>query len=276
MSRQITIPPFSVAGTRDGELRLVLPDVAVRRLAIVNVAFWGMPGAAEWVLIDAGIPGTADFIRRAAYRRFGETPPAAIVLTHGHFDHVGALRELAWRWDVPVYAHRDEAPYLEGRQAYPPPQPGAGRGLMAMVSPLYPRGPVDVSGRLELLPDDGSIPPMPGWRWIATPGHSPGHVSLWREADRTLIAGDAVISTRQESAWAVITQRPELHGPPAYFTPDRDRACVSVADLAALAPQTLVTGHGPPLAGGEMRRALERLAADLDAPARTSDLSRRP
>jgi glyoxylase-like metal-dependent hydrolase (beta-lactamase superfamily II) len=71
---------------------------------------------------------------------------------------------------------------------------------MARLSPLYPRGPVNVSGRLRALPADGSVPGMPGWRWVHTPGHTPGHVSLWRESDRTILAGDAFITTRQESA----------------------------------------------------------------------------
>ena len=91
---------------------------------------------------------------------------------------------------------------------------------MAALSPLYPRGPIDVSHRLKKLPADGTIPPLPSWRWIATPGHSPGHVSFWRESDRTLIAGDAFITTSQESAYAVAMQKPELHGPPKYYTQD--------------------------------------------------------
>ena len=76
---------------------------------------------------------------------------------------------------------------------------------MATLSPLFPRGPIDVSERLYALPEDGSVPGMRDWKWIATPGHTDGHISLWRESDRTLISGDAVITTRQESAYAVAT-----------------------------------------------------------------------
>lgn len=124
--------------------------------------------------------------------------------------------------------------------------------------------PIDIGTRLQSLPSDGSVPFLPGWRWIETPGHAPGHVSLWREADRTLIAGDAVITTAQESAYAVTVQRPELHGPPQYFTPDWESARTSVLRLAELEPETLTTGHGQSLSGGEMRNALARLAADFD------------
>ena len=60
-----------------------------------------------------------------------------------------------------------------------PPDPSVGGGLMSPLSPLYPREPVDVSRRLQALPADGSVPAMPGWRWVHTPGHAPG-VSLWR------------------------------------------------------------------------------------------------
>jgi glyoxylase-like metal-dependent hydrolase (beta-lactamase superfamily II) len=105
---------------------------------------------------------------------------------------------------------------------------------------------------------------MPGWRWIATPGHSPGHVSLWREADRTLIAGDAFVTTRQESAYSAIMQTPEIHGPPMYFTPDWVNAAESVRKLAALEPEFVVTGHGMAMKGPDMRRGLHRLADEFE------------
>lgn len=244
----------------------VANDLAYMRLGIVNVAFVGPRDAPDrgWVLIDTGIPGSAEFIVSAAARRFGpDSRPSAIVLTHGHFDHVGALKTLTERWDVPVYAHVRERPYLDGSAAYPAPDPSVGGGLMARLSPLFPRDPIDVTKRFRPLPADGSIPGMAGWRWLHTPGHSPGHVSFWRESDRALIAGDAFISTRQESAYAVAMQVPELHGPPMYFTPDWRSAHRSVEDLAELAPDLAVTGHGPALHGEELRRGLRLLARDF-------------
>ena len=135
---------------------------------------------------------------------------------------------------------------------------------MARLSGLYPRGPIDLGARVQPLPNDGSVPAMPGWRWIHTPGHSPGHVSLFRDDDRTLIAGDAVVTTKQESALAALTYAPELHGPPAYFTPDWSAARMSVERLAALEPERLATGHGPILQGAEMRRGLSELAREFD------------
>ncbi len=270
MAQQIPMSQSDVTGTaqEDGTTE-VAPDLAYLRLAIVNAVFFGVPGARDWVLIDTGIIGMANRIRHAAAERFGaDVPPAAIVLTHGHFDHVGALEELAREWDVPVYAHPLEAPYLDGSASYPPPDPTVGGGLTALLSPLFPRGPVDVRERLRFLPEDGprngNVPPMPGWRWLHTPGHSVGHVSLWREADRALVAGDAFVTTAQESAYAAVTQEPELHGPPKYFTHDWQAARESVRRLAALAPELAVTGHGRAMRGAAMRDALQTLAQDFD------------
>ena len=118
----------------------------------------------------------------------------AIILTHGHFDHVGSVEALAEEWDCPVYAHPLEQAYLDGTASYPPADPWVGGGLVALLSPLFPRSPTNRAPRLRLLPEDGSVPGMPGWQWIYTPGHTPEHVSLWREQDRTLLAGDAVIT----------------------------------------------------------------------------------
>jgi glyoxylase-like metal-dependent hydrolase (beta-lactamase superfamily II) len=140
--------------------------------------------------------------------------------------------------------------------------------LMAVLSRFYPRDPIDVGSRLRALPADGSVPGMPGWQWLHTPGHTDGHVSFWRVADRTMIVGDAFITTKQESAYAVATQEVELHGPPMYFTPDWESARESVRRLARLEPELAVTGHGRALGGPEMRRALHVLADRFDTVAR--------
>ncbi len=272
MAEQIPLSEEAVAtrpeidAARGDHTQEVAADLAYRRLGIVNVVFYGSPGARDrgWVLIDAGLFGTAGFIREAARARFGEgSRPAAIVMTHGHFDHVGALERLSEGWDAPVYAHRLERPYLDGSAAYPAGDPSVGGGLMARLSPFYPTRPVNVSARLRDLPEDGTVPFMPGWRWIHTPGHSVGHVSLWRESDRVLVSGDAIVSTGQESAYEVAVQEPEMHGPPMYLTLDWPAAQDSVRRLAALDPDLVVTFHGKPLQGAEMRDALHRLAREF-------------
>ena len=273
MAQQIPLPREASAlhpeldAARNDRTHEIVPDVAYRRLAIVNVVFVGpaRAGDREWVLVDAGLVGTKTLIEEAAAARFGrQSRPAAIVMTHGHFDHVGALLALAEHWDAPVYAHPLEAPYLDGRAAYPPGDPSVGGGAMAALARFYPTDPVDVGARLRMLPEDGEIPFMPRWRWLHTPGHSVGHISLWRPQDRLLIAGDAIVTTGQESAYAVAVQRPEMHGPPAYFTIDWSAARESVRRLAALEPELVVTGHGRAMRGPAMRAALHRLAAEFD------------
>jgi glyoxylase-like metal-dependent hydrolase (beta-lactamase superfamily II) len=273
MAQQIPVDSAAVADAPPGAdgTHEITRDLAYQRHALVNVIFWGRPGAGdrEWVLIDAGVMGSRAVIEAAAASRFGpDSRPSAIVLTHGHFDHVGALEDLAEAWDVPVFAHALERPYLDGSASYPPAEPAVGGGLLARLSPLFPRRPVDVSGRLQSLPENRTVPPMPGWRWIHVPGHSVGQVALWREADRTLIAGDAFVTTAQESAYAVAVQEPEIHGPPMYFTGDWDAARRSVEILAALEPERAITGHGRPLAGAALREGLHQLARAFDEVAR--------
>jgi glyoxylase-like metal-dependent hydrolase (beta-lactamase superfamily II) len=241
----------------------VAPDLVRMRYLFVNVYFWGTSEA--WVLIDAGLQGCADDIVTAAEDRFGDgTAPRAIVLTHGHFDHVGPFPELFDHWDVPVHAHLSELPHLTGRADYPPPDPSVGKGAMALLSFAYPNKAIDLGHRVRSLPEDGSVPAMPGWRWIHTPGHTDGHVALFRDEDRLLIAGDAFVTVEQESLYKVATQKQEVHGPPAYFTPDWDAARRSVVALAALRPAVAATGHGTPMSGEALTEGLETLVARFD------------
>jgi glyoxylase-like metal-dependent hydrolase (beta-lactamase superfamily II) len=219
-----------------------------------------------WVLVDAGLKTSCGKIRKLAAQLFGpDCRPDAIVLTHAHFDHVGSLKRLAGEWDVPVLAHRLEIPYLTGRSSYPPPDPTVGGGMMVYMSWMYPRRPIDLGSRVVPFAPDGSISAMPGWRWIHTPGHTPGHVSFYREEDGCLIAGDAFVTTDQRKASAVASQRREIHGPPPYFTPDWRAAAASVRELAKLKPAILATGHGRTFYGALGQQALHRLARQFYA-----------
>jgi glyoxylase-like metal-dependent hydrolase (beta-lactamase superfamily II) len=241
----------------------VTPDLTRLRFLFVNLYLYGTTDG--WVLIDAGVPGCIGTLVETAEERFGaDTPPAAIILTHGHFDHVGAFPEIFERWDVPVYAHRLELPHLTGQEDYPPPDPSVGRGVMALMSFTYPNKAIDLGARVQLLPDDGSVPGMPGWRWIHTPGHTAGHVSLFRDEDRCLIAGDAFVTVQQESLYDVARQEQEVHGPPSYFTPDWTAARRSVEQLAALRPAVAATGHGTPMAGEALTQGLDHLVRTFE------------
>jgi glyoxylase-like metal-dependent hydrolase (beta-lactamase superfamily II) len=118
MTQQIPMTEHVEVGDEldDGTIELD-PTLAYVRLAIVNVVLHGprQAGDRRWVLVDAGVAGSKETIERAAAARFGPgARPSAIVLTHGHFDHVGALEQLAAEWDAPVYAHPLEHGYLDG------------------------------------------------------------------------------------------------------------------------------------------------------------------
>ena len=247
----------------------VVPGLSVLRDVFVNLyyAFPEDQPQGPWVLIDAGLPGSADRIKQRAEALFGpDTPPAAILLTHGHFDHVGGLHGLLAAWPgVPVYAHPLELPYLTGRSAYPTPDPTVGGGIMAYLSFAYPKQPYDFGSRVEALPADGSVPGLPGWRWVHTPGHTFGHVSFFREHDKVLVAGDAFTTVFAESGLGTLTQKQEVHGPPAYFTPDWDAARASVELLARMAPEVAATGHGIAMHGNALHTQLADLAARFDS-----------
>lgn len=233
------------------------------RILLVNV-FAIAHADGSWTLLDAGLPMSAGRIRAWAEKHFGLQQPRSIVQTHGHFDHVGGLQELTKHWDVPVFAHALEMPYLTGPKEYPPPDPAVGGGLMAALSPLYPRDPINLGNRVRPFPLEDRMPDLPGWRIIHTPGHTEGHVSFFRQTDRTLLAGDAFTTTKAESAIAIATQRPELHGPATHYTNNWDDAKKSVEKLAELRPVTVAPGHGLPMSGADVADALRQLAINFD------------
>lgn len=242
-------------------------DVAYLTTVLVNVCFVGEPHPrfGDWVLVDAGIPMNGGRIAQFARERFGDTPPRAILLTHGHFDHVGSLHALLRRWPhVPVYAHRMELPFLTGHSDYPPPDPTVGGGAMARTSPLFPNHAYNFRPNIMPLPADGVVPFLPDWKWIATPGHSPGHVSYYRESDGTLLAGDAFVTQQQESLSGVMTMRPVVNGPPTYFTPDWEAARESVQKLAELKCSYAITGHGMAVANPRLGHILHLLSTRFE------------
>lgn len=231
----------------------------------VNAYLVGQPGS-PWALVDTGLPGFAKLVRRAADRRFGRgRRPEAIILTHGHFDHAGSAAVLADRWNVPVYAHPLELPYLTGRSLYPPADSTVG-GALGVMSRMFPRRRVDLGTRVRPLPDDGSLPGMPGWIWVHTPGHTPGHISLFREVDRLLLTGDAMATLDQDSAMEMFAKNPRLSVPPAPLTADWRSARESVRKLAILEPWALAAGHGLALRGSRIADDLKVFAEIFTAP----------
>ena len=233
----------------------VVSDVLLLDFGVVNAFLIGDPltDRKDFVLVDTGIENSYDFIIETAEKRFGKgTKPDAIILTHGHFDHIGSAKKLAEEWDVPIYVHPLELPYFTGERDYPSYNSEAD-GQRA-----------DLGEKVYVLPEDGKVPGLPGWKWIHTPGHTKGHISLFREKDRFLIAGDAFVTVKQEYLYKVFTQEQEISGPPRYLTTDWDLAWASVKKLEALKPSVAVTGHGLPMSGERLAASLKKLVQEFD------------
>ncbi len=265
MAEQIYVQPKLAREWRDAHFSSVAAGVGRLATVFVNLYVVDIPGGG-WVLIDTGLPKLGWYVRRAVESRYGVgARPEAIVLTHGHFDHAGNAKQLADAWDVPVYAHPLELPYLLGRSDYPPGDPTPG-GAISFLSRFFPVSGIDLGRRVRALPPDGSISAMPGWRWHPTPGHTAGHVSLFRESDQTLLAGDAVVTTDLD-AWSSQFAWPrEISRPPTPLTPDWHAARQSIRRLAELEPTTLAAGHGLPISGRHLSSELRAFADEMQEP----------
>ena len=240
----------------------------ISRLRTIFVNLYAVEASdGGFVLIDTGMAGTSALVKAEIAKRFGsEAKPRAILLTHAHVDHVGNAQILADLYDIPVYVHSLEKPYVTGGSDYPPADPTPG-GAIAFFGRLLPTKGVDLGDRVKTLPKDGSVPELPGWRWIHTPGHTVGHVAYFREADRTAIVGDAFATADLDNWISVNTWPHELSRSPVPFVPDWEAAQASVLLLADLDPSLVAAGHGRPIAGDDLGERLRKVAEESVAPA---------
>jgi glyoxylase-like metal-dependent hydrolase (beta-lactamase superfamily II) len=174
------------------------------------------------VLVDAGLGVHAGGIIRA----LGVRPVAAHVITHAHGDHVGGSKRVCDRSGVPAWCGAGDAAAVR-----------AGKPVAASrVQALFRWKPVQVARELREGDELG-----PGFVVLDVPGHSPGHIALWRERDRTLVCGDVFLNVNFYTTLA------GLNEPPGLFTVDPARNRQSARRLAQLEPQLVLFGHGKPL-----------------------------
>jgi glyoxylase-like metal-dependent hydrolase (beta-lactamase superfamily II) len=209
-----------------------------------------------WAALDAGVRAAAG----------GWAQVAVHVITHMHMDHVGLGARVraesgaaVWmgRLDAERMAHAaahpdDEADYraaLLRRCGAPDETVRQVEELRRRAEPLAPA--VAVDGTLD--GDEGDVPGAAGWRFVWTPGHTAGHVSLFRPADRVLIAGDAVLP-RITPTLGVNRQRTDPVGDYAQ----------ALARIQALHPSLVLPGHGEAPEDGVARIRELRAAADAE------------
>lgn len=180
------------------------------------------------VLLDAG----TRFAGRRILRQINGRRISVHVLTHAHPDHQGASREICQALDIPLWCGTGDADAMES-------------GDWDRVLPVnwntklqhrFWTGPAHPVARRLKEGDE-----VAGFAVLETPGHSPGHVAYWREHDRVLILGDVL------NGMNLITTKPGLHEPPVLFTVNPVLNRESIRRVAALAPEIVCFGHGPPL-----------------------------
>jgi hydroxyacylglutathione hydrolase len=181
------------------------------------------------VLVDAATrQAERRIVRQLAGRRIG-----AHVVTHAHPDHQGSSHAICERLDIPLWCGQNDVPAMETPGAIK--NPKAPRWLNGLQARMWTGPPHPVARALN----EGDE--VAGFTVLETPGHSVGHISLWRESDRTLIVGDVLGNMH------FITGMPGLHLPPDLFTPDPARNRASARRLAELQPALACFGHGAPL-----------------------------
>lgn len=182
---------------------------------VIPIHVWFVKDEDGVTLVDTGIGLMAPGIRKSL-KALNAGPLNRIVLTHGHPDHTGGLKQLLQYVDVPVYAHRIEIPYMQGDVPY------EGRKAIKYVR----------SGVVQPLDEnDGHLKPIGGLQPYLTPGHSPGHVAYYHEKDQVLLAGDLFSSRKGQLRVGM-------------FTPDISTSVQSSSIISELQPISVECCHG--------------------------------
>lgn len=205
----------------------------------------------EGYLIDAGIRSSSKKLLQAI-DSYGRHKIKAHVLTHAHADHQGSSAFICDTLQIPLWCGEKDVAAMENGTVTGeygnPNHPITRFQRRYWAGPKYP-----VARALQEGDSIGSF------RVLETPGHSAGHIALWREQDGVLIAGDVVVNMN------LLTTIKGLHEPPAMFTSDIVQNQASIIKLAQLSPKIVCLGHGTPLAETEKLTALaQRLASQTN------------
>ncbi|MCL6528390.1 MAG: MBL fold metallo-hydrolase [Thermaceae bacterium] len=200
-------------------------------------------------LVDTGFPGMIGDLEAAL-----EEPDLKlrdlrrVILTHQDLDHIGNAAEIVRRSGAKVLAHAADTLYIEGKlKSIRTPQPAVLEKMPAEIRAVLERGaePVHVDQQLE---DAEMLDLAGGVRVVFTPGHTPGHLSLYLEKDRILIAADAVRA--HAGQLLPLAESPHL---------DMLEAARSLDKLAGLDIETLVAYHGG-VVRGDIQAQLTKLS----------------
>lgn len=182
------------------------------------------------VLVDAMTKRDAKRILRALRGR----PVSAHALTHAHPDHQGSSHAVCEALGVPLWVGGADVAAAEDPSLIGARQPR--HPINALFSKVM-TGPGHPVTRVLREGDD-----VAGFEVLEVPGHSAGHIALWREADRTLVAGDVL-----NNQHPLLGFPRGLREPLGIFTPDPAANRRSIRRLGALRPELVVFGHGPEL-----------------------------
>ncbi|WP_207422770.1 MBL fold metallo-hydrolase [Desertivirga brevis] len=211
----------------------------------------------DLILIDCGYPGFLTKIENAVQETgFSMSEITAIVITHHDLDHVGSLSRIRCRYPwIKVYSSAIEAAFIEGRERAPRlVQAEALFETLDEQQKVYALEFQKTLESIEAAKVDGFLSegesPWPDLLIIETPGHTPGHLSLFHHPSNTVIAGDAVVIGDGE---------PDIANPE--YTLDLPAAISSVEKLAKIGAERILCFHGGELnegAGDKLRNLLRR------------------